>query len=170
MKTFNLVIILLMIFSLSAKTQSKDLNYTTIKGKTGVYKISSGDGHNFVYKEGTPFNATDLTCLGYGVWPMKYSVNDKVYVRKYLKPEIKGKITVDNSRLSITYYYELSTGEIKWMTFFYDSSLTMPIEAIEDFEYVMKRDDRATFNRDSSNVPDSISCFPAYKTYDLLDM
>ncbi|WP_294631186.1 hypothetical protein [uncultured Bacteroides sp.] len=55
-------------------------------------------------------------------------------MKKYLLPYIEGEVTPDNSYLSISFYYELSTGKMKWITVYHKPSIAIPIKAIEKFE------------------------------------
>ena len=105
----------------------------------------------------------------YKVWPIKTILNDKEYVKKYLKSEIKENITSENSFLAISYFYELTSGKIKWITVFHNSSITIPIKAIEKFEKIMRTEDKATFNRNTSDIKD-ILFFERYVPYDLLNL
>ena len=89
--------------------------------------------------------------------------------RKYLKSEIKENITSENSFLAISYFYELTSGKIKWITVFHNSSITIPIKAIEKFEKIMRTEDKATFNRNTSDIKD-ILFFERYVPYDLLNL
>ena len=169
MRKVSLLSVLLLGLSAMAMAQLKPATYTKVKGETGTYVIKSRGESRYVYKEGTPPVLQDM-CLDLKIWPVKRSVDYKAYVKKYLKPEIKGEITRDNSYFSIDYYYNLKTGDMEWITVHHKSSLEIPIEAIERFERIMKRDCKATFNREPTNVPDSITHFPEYSVYNLLDM
>ncbi|MFR4304715.1 MAG: hypothetical protein ACLT4H_13695 [Bacteroides thetaiotaomicron] len=170
MKTINLIFIF-MTFSLNIMSQSEKRVYQE-KGETETYEISSDDVNRFIYKPDMPFDklvSTDVTVRKYKVWPIKTVVNDKEYVKKYLKSKIKENITPENSRIAISYYYELSSGKLKWITIFHKSSITIPIKAIERFENIMKKEDKATFNHDTSNIKD-MPYFQRYIPYNLLEL
>lgn len=171
MKTVSLIFIL-MTFTLNFISQTTEKVVYQEKGETETYEIRSDKEHKFIYRIGISFDKTaspDVAVKEYNVWPQKTIVNDREYIKKYLIPQIKEKITSENSRIAISYFYELSSGRMKWITVFHSSSITIPIKAIEKFERIMRAEDKATFNRNTSDIKD-ILFFERYVSYDLLNL
>ena len=171
MKTIYFIIVSLL-FTLNVRGQEKEeISYE--KGETETYKIRSDKETKFIFRVGTPFNerapVPDVPMKKYRLWPKKTLVNDKEYIKKYLLPYIKEELTPENGHLDISYLYELSTGKIKWITVFHDSSITIPIKAIERFEKAMMKDDKAIFNRSTEGITD-IDYFRSWPTYDLYEL
>lgn len=165
MKTINLILILIT-FTLNIMGQSKKHIHEE-KGEVETYKISNEDGSIFIYNIAMPnLIINDEIITKYKVWPKRTLVNDKEYVSKYLKPKIKGEIDRENSMLSISYYYDLFSGKLKWITISYDNSIAIPIKTIEEFEKVMRKEDKAIYNRETSSIKD-IPYFRRYVVYDL---
>lgn len=159
-------ILILVTFSLNIMSQTKKIVYEK-KGKLETYKITTYDGTTFISNVNTPNIIIDEEVITkYKVWPKRTLINDKEYVNKYLKPKIKEKINSENSRLAINYFYDLSSGELKWITIFHENSITIPIKAIEKFEKVMRKEDKAIYNRETSSIKD-IPYFRRYVVYDL---
>ena len=171
MKTIYFIIVSLL-FTLNIRGQeTEEISYE--KGETETYEIMTRRGHKFICRVGTPFNdrapVPDVPMKKYRLWPKKTLVNDKEYIKKYLLPYIKEELTPENGHLDISYLYELSTGKIKWITVFHDSSITIPIKAIERFEKAMMKDDKAIFNRSTEGITD-IDFFRSWPTYDLYEL
>lgn len=162
-------ILILVTFSLNIMSQTKKIVYEK-KGKLETYKITTYDGTTFISNVNTPNIIIDEEVITkYKVWPKRTLINDKEYVNKYLKSKIKEKINSENSRLAINYFYDLSSGELKWITIFHENSITIPIEAIEKFEKVMRKEDKAIYNRETSGIKD-IPYFRRYVVYDLSNL
>ena len=171
MKTVSLIFTL-MTFTLNVIGQITEKVVYQEKGETETYEIRKGDKSKFIYRAEISFEkvaSLDVAVKEYKVWPIKTILNDKEYVKKYLKSEIKENITSENSFLAISYFYELTSGKIKWITVFHNSSITIPIKAIEKFEKIMRTEDKATFNRNTSDIKD-ILFFERYVPYDLLNL
>ena len=171
MKTIYFIIVSLL-FTLNVRGQEKEeISYE--KGETETYEIISSEDNKFIFRVSTPFNdrapVPDVPIKKYRLWPKKTLVNDKEYIKKYLLPYIKEELTPENGHLDISYLYELSTGKIKWITVFHDSSITIPIKAIERFEKAMMKDDKAIFNRSTEGITD-IDFFRSWPTYDLYEL
>ena len=171
MKTVYLAITFLMLTSVILGQESRKTSYE--KGETETYEIRSDKETKFIFRVGAPFNERapmfDVPLRKYRLWPKKTLVNDKEYIKKYLLPYIKEELTPENGHLGISYLYELSTGKIKWITVFHDSSITIPIKAIERFEKAMMKDDKAIFNRSTEGITD-IDFFRSWPTYDLYEL
>ena len=134
MKTVSLIFTL-MTFTLNVIGQITEKVVYQEKGETETYEIRKGDKSKFIYRAEISFEkvaSPDVAVKEYKVWPIKTILNDKEYVKKYLKSEIKENITSENSFLAISYFYELTSGKIKWITVFHNSSITIPIKAIEN--------------------------------------
>ena len=171
MKTIYFIIVSLL-FTLNVRGQEKEeISYE--KGETETYEIISSEDNKFIFRVSKPFNdrapVPDVPIKKYRLWPKKTLVNDKEYIKKYLLPYIKEELTPENGHLDISYLYELSTGKIKWITVFHDSSITIPIKAIERFEKAMMKDDKAIFNRSTEGITD-IDFFRSWPTYDLYEL
>lgn len=171
MKAINFTLILIT-FSLNVICQTTKKVVYQEKGISETYEIRIGSKNKFIYRMGVPFEkavSSDIAVKEYKVWPKKTIVNDREYIKKYLMPQIKEEITSENSSLAISYYYELASGKLSWITVYHKSSITIPIKAIENFENIMKTEDKAIFNRNTSDIKD-ISYFERYVSYDLLDI
>ena len=171
MKIIYLVFILLM-YTLNVIGQEKEeISYE--KGETETYEIRNSSKHKFIFRIGTPFDERapllDEPLRKYKLYPKKTLVNDKEYIKKHLLPYINEVLTPENGHLSISYFYELSTGKIKWITVFHENSITIPIKAIERFEKAMIKDDKAIFNRSTEGITD-IDFFRRWPTYDLYEL
>lgn len=103
------------------------------------------------------------------MWPERTLVDEKEYVKKFILPYINGEITTENSYLSMRLYYELSSGNLKWIAIYHDNSITIPIKSIERFEKVMMKDNKAIFNRSTEGITD-IVFFQVWTDYDLYEL
>lgn len=171
MKTINLIILFIVLtFNVVGQTSR---NAYQVKGETDTYEIRNNDEGIFIYRVGIPLDdrapVPDVPIKKYHLWPKKMLVDNKEYVKKYLLPYIEGEVTPDNSYLSISFYYELSTGKMKWITVYHKPSITIPIKAIERFEKVMVAEDKAIFNHSTADIKD-IDFFVRWTDYDLYEL
>ena len=160
-----------MLTSVILGQESRETSYE--KGESETYEIRSDKETKFIFRVGTPFNERapmfDVPLRKYRLWPKKTLVNDKEYIKKYLLPYIKEELTPENGHLGISYLYELSSGKIKWITILHNRFINIPIMAIERFEKVMMKDDKAIFNRSTEGITD-IDYFRSWSTYDLYEL
>ena len=171
MKTIYFIIVSLL-FTLNIRGQeTEEISYE--KGETETYEIIESDDSKFIFRKGIPFNSKapspDVAAKKYKIWPKRTLVDEKEYVKKFILPYINGEITTKNSYLSMRLYYELSSGNLKWIAIYHDNSITIPIKSIERFEKAMMKDDKAIFNRSTEGITD-IDFFQVWTDYDLNEL
>ena len=171
MKTIYFIIVSLL-FTLNIRGQeTEEISYE--KGETETYEIIESDDSKFIFRKGIPFNSKapspDVAAKKYKIWPKRTLVDEKEYVKKFILPYINGEITTKNSYLSMRLYYELSSGNLKWIAIYHDNSITIPIKSIERFEKAMMKDDKAIFNRSTEGITD-IDYFRSWPKYDLYEL
>ena len=171
MKTIYLTITFLMLTSVILGQESSKISYE--KGETETYEIIESDDAKFIFRKGIPFNSKapspDVAAKKYKIWPIRTLVDEKEYVKKFILPYINGEITTENSYLSMRLYYELSSGNLKWIAIYHDNSITIPIKSIERFEKAMMKNDKAIFNRSTEGITD-IVFFQVWTDYDLYEL
>ena len=170
MKTIYFIIVSLL-FTLNIRGQeTEEISYE--KGETETYEIIESDDSKFIFRKGIPFNSKasspDVAAKKYKLWPERTLVDEKEYV-KNIHPYINREITTENSYLSMRLYYELSSGNLKWIAIYHDNSITIPIKSIERFEKVMMKDNKAIFNRSTEGITD-IVFFQIWTNYDLYEL
>ena len=151
--------------------ETEEISYE--KGETETYEIIESDDSKFIFRKGIPFNSKapspDVAAKKYKIWPKRTLVDEKEYVKKFILPYINGEITTKNSYLSMRLYYELSSGNLKWIAIYHDNSITIPIKSIERFEKAMMKDDKAIFNRSTEGITD-IDFFQVWTDYELYEL
>ena len=166
MRTINIIILLLAI-TVNAYSQMKEKKIFFVKGDTETYEVTESYGHRFILNvKYLSYNAlSDADAIQkYKTWPRETLEIDKELIKKHIIPNIKGEITKENERISFDYCYEFATGELKYITIFYDTSISIPIKAIEQFEKAMMEKSKAIFTKDTSHIEKGI-CFEYYILY-----
>ena len=166
MKTINTIILLLTI-TVNAYSQMTGKKIFFEKGDTETYEVTESDGYRFIrnvkYLSYNALSAADAI-QKYKTWPRETLEIDKELIKKHIIPNIKGEITKENERIS-----EFATGELKYITIFYDTSISIPIKAIEQFEKAMMEKSKVTFTKDISHIGKGI-CFRYYIPYLLSEL
>ena len=171
MRTINIIILLLAI-TVNAYSQLEKEKIFFVKGDTETYEVIEGDGSRLVRNmKYLSYNAlSDADAIQkYKTWPRETLEIDKELIKKHIIPNIKGEITKENERISLNYCYEFATGELKYITIFYNTSISIPIKAIEQFEKAMMGKSKVTFTKDTSHIEKGI-CFRYYIPYLLSEL
>ena len=171
MRTINIIILLLAI-TVNAYSQLEKEKIFFVKGDTETYEVIEGDGSRLVRNmKYLSYNAlSDADAIQkYKTWPRETLEIDKELIKKHIIPNIKGEITKENERISLNYCYEFATGELKYITIFYDTSISIPNKAIEQFEKAMMGKSKVTFTKDTSHIEKGI-CFRYYIPYLLSEL
>ena len=171
MRTINAIILLLAI-TVNAYSQMKEKKIFFAKGDTETYEVTESYGHRFILNvKYLSYNAlSDADAIQkYRTWPRETLEIDKELIKKHIIPNIKGEITKENERISLNYCYEFATGELKYITIFYDTSISIPNKAIEQFEKAMMGKSKVTFTKDTSHIEKGI-CFRYYIPYLLSEL
>ena len=170
MRTINIIILLLAI-TVNAYSQLEEKKIFFVKGDTETYEVTESYGNRFICNvKYLSYNTlpADEAIKRYKTWPDKIKI-DKKLIKEYIIPNIKGEITKENERISFDYCYEFATGELKYITIFYDTSISIPIKAIEQFEKAMMGKSKVTFTKDTSHIEKGI-CFRYYIQYLLSEL
>lgn len=138
-----------------------------------TYITDTIDNEIFIYRNGVPFDSTAPSSIElivkYKLWPNRTLVNKKDYIQKYLLPYIQGSITTKDCYITLSLYYELCSGELKWIMISFDKSIKIPVRQIEHFEKAMIKNDKAFFNKDSKNIQ-HVKYFIDFDIYDLYEL